>query len=585
MRIDRRRIEREAEDHIALGLLLRKRRSPERRREVERILAGPQSVSQKVQRIKRLDAEAEDGQPAEAVEPGSEPEAEGRERVPEARARTPERAGRPAASRVKASLEAASWWSFVFRELPRLRAFGRRTHTLLTGWFPPAVRADPALKGFLTQILQPWAAELGRRLKPVLELGWLHLTKRQYNWLAVLARLTERIVAADFAHLPWRERDLVDNLRGLEAQFLLLHSREGLLQELDSSLRTVFEKKSRLDSDYPPAAELVRRLLSAEASLPSLYNCLLAFNMVKRRRLLTLADLLRGDLGPAVSTSEYDCPPEIRSRIEEYVASALETAQTLHAQLTELRRLAGYLCYDEKGQADTRLLAAVYGPRLEADRENIMVLAPRLFTVFERAFQSLLAGTAAVEGVGKAALFEPAFFQTEFGRLAMVSDKLEKAVFGLANFPFSRFLAIRASNQGAIPKELEVLQLLEEGLAVLFNMGKILARVLAMDGVGAREEEEERPLDTSLLQGQPFRLPHAGRRLLADGFLRGLTVREALAQVIRICLITCHLLQDPALFLHFGKESRLAGQLAATLGQLEHLLDENTFAELKLRYA
>ncbi len=29
----------------------------------------------------------------------------------------------------------------------------------------------------------------------------------------------------------------------------------------------------------------------------------------------------------------------------------------------------------------------------------------------------------------------------------------------------------------------------------------------------------------------------------------------------------------------------LAGQLAATLGQLEHLLDENTFAELKLRYA
>jgi hypothetical protein len=33
------------------------------------------------------------------------------------------------------------------------------------------VRADPALKYFLTQILQPWAAELGQRLKPVLELG------------------------------------------------------------------------------------------------------------------------------------------------------------------------------------------------------------------------------------------------------------------------------------------------------------------------------------------------------------------------------------------------------------------------------
>ena len=95
----------------------------------------------------------------------------------------------------------------MFRELPRLRAFGRRTHTLLVSWLPPAVRADPALKGFLTQTLQPWAAELSQRLKPVLELGWLHLTKRQYNWIAVLARLAERILAADFAHLPWRDRN------------------------------------------------------------------------------------------------------------------------------------------------------------------------------------------------------------------------------------------------------------------------------------------------------------------------------------------------------------------------------------------
>jgi hypothetical protein len=286
-----------------------------------------------------------------------------------------------------------------------------------------------------------------------------------------------------------------------------------------------------------------------------------------------------------VSASEFDCPPEIRARIEEYAASCLETLQTLHAQLTELRRLAGYLSYDEKGQADTRLLAALYGPKWETDRENLMTLAPRLFMVLERAFQPLLCGTVTVEGAGRAALFEPAFFQTEFARLATVEDKLQKAVFGIANFPFSRFLAIRASSAGATPKELEVLQLLEEGLSVLFNLGKVLARVLAMDGVGAPEGEAGRPLDASLLQGLPFRLPQAGRRLQAEGFLRGLTVREALAKVIRTCFITSHLLQDPALFLHFGKEARLAAQLDATLGQLEHLLDEKAYAELRLRYA
>ena len=575
MRINRRQIEKEAEDHIALGLLLRKRRSPGRRQEVERILAGPQSVGRKIERIKQLDAEPETAGP-EAVEQGPEPEN---------RAEPAERAERQAARRIKSSPPPASFWAFVFHELPRLRAFGRRTHTLLVSWLPPAVRADPALKGFLVQTLQPWAAELNQRLKPVLELGWLHLTKRQYNWVAVLARLAERILAADFAHLQWRDRQLIDSLRALEAQFLLLHSREGILRELAASLRTVFEKKSRLESDYRPAADLVYRLLSPEASLPSLYNCLLAFNMVKSRRLLGLPDLLRGDLGEAVSASEFDCPPQISARIAEYVASSLENLQTLHAQLSELRRLAAYLSYDEQGQANTRVLAALYGPRLEVDRQNLMVLVPRLFTVFERSFQPLLAGTVTLEGPRKAALFEPAFFQTEFARLATVSDKLEKTVFGLANFPFSRFLAIRASSVGAIPKELEVLQLVEEGLAVLFNLGKALARVLAMDGVGAREGEAERPLDASLLQGQPFRLPHAGRRLQVHGFLHGLTVREGLGQVIRVCFTTGHLLQDPAVFLHFGKEPRLTAQLSSTLRQLEHLLDEKAYTELKLRYA
>jgi hypothetical protein len=570
MKSNRRQIEKEAEDHIALGLLLRRRRSPGRRAGVERILAGTQSVSQKVERIRRLDAEPE------AAEEGPGPE----ETV---RAEPPDRAERPAAARIKLNPPAASLWAFVFHELPRIRAFGRRTHTLLASWLPPAVRVDPAVKTFLAQTLQPWASELAQRLKPVLELGWLHLTKRQYNWLAVLARLAARILAADFAHLDCRDRNLVDSLRGLEAQFLLLHSREDVVQELTASLRTVFEKKSRVESDYRPAADLVYRLLSPDASLPSLYNCLLGFNMVKFRRLLGLADLTRG--GEGVSSGEFDCPPEIRERIAEYVASSLENLQTLHAQLTELRRLAGYLSYDAEGQADTHLLASLYGPRLEADRENLMVLAPRFFTVFERAFQPLLAGNVPAEGAPKAVVFEPSFFQTEFTRLATVTDKLEKAIFGFANFPYNRYVAIRGSNMGAIAKELEVMQLLEDGLGVLFNLGKTLARVLALDGVGARVEEPERPLDASLLQGQPFRLPHAERRLQAAGFLRGLTVREALGQVIRVCFNVCHLLQDPAVFLHFGKEPRLAAQLAATLRQLEHLLDDQAYTELKLRYA
>jgi len=571
-RTNRKQIEREAEDHIALGLLLRKRRSQQRRAEVQRIMAGPDGVAQKIDLIRRLDSRSEEDPPVEE--------------------RTERSAAPRAQQSVKTSPPAASFWSFAFRELPRIRAFGRRTHTLQASWFPPSVRADPAVKRFFVQSLLPWAGELARRLQPVLELGWLHLGKRQYNWVAVLARLADRALATDFAHLSYRDPHLVDSLRRVETPFLLLYSSGGIKAEVLHSLRLVFEKKSRLESEYGPTADLVNRLLDPEGSLPSLYNCLLALNMVRARRLLKLEDLIRPDLRDAVSSTEFDCSAEVRKRIQEYVESTLENAATLHAQLTEVRGLAGYLAYDDKGELDTRLLASLYeskaegaGGRLEEDQENLMVLAPRLFGVFERALLPLLAGSLTLEGAPKAVLFEPYFFQAEFVRLGGIVEKLEKAIFGFVNFPYKRYLAIRGSSMGAIPKEVEMLQLIDEGLAVLFTLGKSLARVLALSGVGFRAGEPETPLDPSALQGNPFRLPHAERRIESKGFLNGLTVQEAIRRTVSLCFSAGVLLQDPAVFLQFGKESKLAAQLAASLRQLEHLLDEQTFTELKLRYS
>ena len=50
----RREIEREAEDHITLGTLLRKERDEPRKRAVEKVLAGNLSVSQKIEKIEGI---------------------------------------------------------------------------------------------------------------------------------------------------------------------------------------------------------------------------------------------------------------------------------------------------------------------------------------------------------------------------------------------------------------------------------------------------------------------------------------------------------------------------------------------------
>jgi hypothetical protein len=354
----------------------------------------------------------------------------------------------------------------------------------------------------------------------------------------------------------------------------------------------VFEKKSKLESEYGPVADLVNRLLAEELTLPSLWNCLLALNMAKTRRFLSLGDLIRPGLGEAVSSVEYDCSPQVRAKIEEFVESSLEMLQALHEQLVEVRRINGYLVNDESGNLDTSLLSDFYeseakgeGVLLEKDRENVMVLAPRFFTAFDRTFQALLNGRVAFAGGGRGAVFSPDCFQTELTRLRNAIEKLERAAFSYANFPYKRYLQIRASAMGAIPKEVEVLQLIDEGLAVIFGLGQSLARLLAMNGVGAPEGEGEQPVEASALQGKPFRLPFTGRKLQARGFLQGKSVAELLAQVTGICFAADFLFQDPAIFLLLGKERKISSQLQLKLGQLEHLVDEKTFSELKLRYA
>jgi hypothetical protein len=106
-----------------------------------------------------------------------------------------------------------------------------------------------------------------------------------------------------------------------------------------------------------------------------------------------------------------------------------------------------------------------------------------------------------------------------------------------------------------------------------------------MNGVGAPEGEGEHPVEASALQGKPFRLPFTERKLQARGFLQGKSVAELLGEVTGICLEADVLFQDPAIFLLLGKESKISSQLQLKLRQLEHLVDEKTFTELKLRYA
>jgi len=53
--LTREEIEREADDHIALGLLLRKNREEPKKSAVQKVLSNPLTIPQKIERIKEID--------------------------------------------------------------------------------------------------------------------------------------------------------------------------------------------------------------------------------------------------------------------------------------------------------------------------------------------------------------------------------------------------------------------------------------------------------------------------------------------------------------------------------------------------
>jgi hypothetical protein len=576
VQVSHREIEKEAEDNIALGRLLRKDRVEEKRKAVERILSTDLRIPQKIEKIREIDEKAG----AEEVE----------EVVRGAHLQAVRRQSARIRDAVKAPQKSNSYLAYMLRERGSVREFGRKTHVLEPKLLPPGIRINPELRDFFVRYVQNWSAELSSRLNLVAEHGWLHLTPLQYNLVVLLKALADKILAYDFIHLNYRDRNLIDKLKRIESLFLMLQYRPEYMDGIINSVLTVYKKQGDKEEEGRETRSLVVRMLSKDATLPSLYNCVLGLNMAKHRRLLTLDDLIRPGLGDTVNAREFNCSIEVRQRIDAYIRNSLESIKKLHNQLFEVRRLNSYLSYDEQGAIDSSSLQRLYKKTFreeegdyDTDQENMLLFAQRLFHAFYRNFLSLLNGKVLIGGVGPAAVFSRSFYEMEMARLATVIRKLKRGPFHFRDFPLSQYLRVKDAKIGAIGTETELIQLIEEGIACLADLGKSLARVLGSSVEGLEIDAQE-PLEPVILRGKPYSLPHAEQRIRDRSYLDGKTVSEALAEAVSLCFTMAMVFRDRFVFLVLGSERRYELELQTQLRLLKNLIDPDRYQELLSLY-
>jgi len=482
--------------------------------------------------------------------------------------------------------------AFLFRDYLRVQEFGRKAHVLETRLFPPRVRMDSRLAHFLAKEIQPSAVELSARLRPVMEHGWMYLTARQYNLIALLKRLTDRLQGFDFLRLNWRDHNLIDGMRRIESLFLMLHQNPDLVDSILEALRVFFDKRHEEKEEVVRASSLVLEILAEDFTLPSLYNCIVGLNIMKYRRMLTLADLIHEGAGDIVDSLTFDCEDQVRSRMDAYVEDALQSMKKEHEQLQEARRINSYVTVDEQDRPETAVLRQLYAsaePRspsdFDADQGNLVLFLSRLLRGYDRIFSPLLGGTYPLEGGEKVTVFSRSFFETDFARLRMVADKLETGPFHFSSFPLSRYLQIKAARLGTVGNETQGTELILEGVGCLVDIGKTLVKVLgARSSGGGGSSGPETPLQPSVLQGKAFSLPAENRKLQTRSFLSGKTVIEALGVAVSVCFTMGLLFQDDFLALFLGKERKLLADLHARLRLMENLLEPESFQSLSALY-
>jgi hypothetical protein len=574
--ISRGEIEKEADDNIALGRLLRKDRDDEKKRAVEKVLATDLLIPQKIEKIREID-ETQDAQEIEGV-------------VRRAYLQAVRRRFVRFRDTIKAPQKAQPYLRYMFRDRGRIHAFGRKTHVLETPLLPPGIRANRGLRNFFVRDLQNWASAISPRLDLITEHGWLHLTPLQYNLAVLLKSLADKCLAFDFVHLNYRDRDLIDKMKRIERLFLMLHYRREYEQIVLESILKVYRKQGKTEEEAEETRSLAVRMLDQDVALPSLYNCIVGLNMVKHRRFCTLADLMRPGLGEAVSTREFNCSVAVRQRIDTYIHNSLESIKKLHSQLYEVRRLNSFLSYDEEGQVDFGNLERLYSKivpadegTFETDQANVLLFAQRLFDGFNRTFFALLNGTVQIGGVGKTTIFSRAFYEMELARLGTIIEKLKKGPFHFRSFPLSQYLQVKEAKIGAIGNELELIQLIDEGIASLADLGKSLARVLGSSTEKPGNKQEE-PLDPLIFQGKPYAIPYAEQRIRDKSYLDGMTVSQALADAVSLSFSMGMLFRDRFVFFVLGSARRYETELKGQLRLMENLLDPEQYRELLSRY-
>ncbi len=447
-------LEQEAKSLITLGVLLQKKRHPDLKKKVEQIAVMNISTDEKINKIKELD-KCFSGREVKHDD--------------EVHALSIEKPAHPRTKVVKQFVEKASLFQFIFVESRMLNKFGKKTHMLEARAFPPKIKLQDDISLKMIRLHQKSAKELWLFLNKVEQLGWLYLTKKRYNLFMALRDLCFELMTTNFFFRKGDHRNLVARYKLMENSFLVLHSHPDYITEIERGLTVLEEKGKEFTSDIAELKVLINRLLLRDLTMPSLYNFILAINMIKTRKYLVLKDLIRENAEKAIDTKVFNCSLQVERKISAHVEKLVTALTQDKEKLKQYQKITSYL-HEEYKQEKYPLLEKLYPFSFEdghadftSDMHKMLVCTPNLLSGFVTAFEPFLLGKFATDKNEDGTFTGDNRFYPEINLLDSVIERLKLLKKKTASFPRERFLSLKTSMNDAIAVEHDIFNEIERG--------------------------------------------------------------------------------------------------------------------------
>lgn len=580
-----------SDEHLLLARILERRRSKTARAEVNTVLESGLPIKEKLQRIEAIDRKHASSSHTKRSSPTVETER------PDTAATSrnaslaqlgvppythPDRVARREIHKRRISLKRSpsvgSFWDYIFRQARQMRDFNRSTQLLSFGFLSLRPRINPQALHRYRRLAQTEIRDLHRAISPILEDGWLVLTKVEYNLIAVLVQLCNHIEHHSFSIPAGKPHDALRVFSEMERDILILLHEDRDGTRMTGIIGRYYASQTRSESpDVLKLGSTIAILLDTGNSTRGVAALVRALNMVATGRYLEIDTINAPPEDELIPTEYYDCDIDIGERIAEYLTNMIGRVPLLSARIAEVSRLEVFLRTDGD---DMYAPPAQFAQWSDSDRSLIDHIL-QLNAAFRSHADTILDGTVGVANGTAFTAFDVKCFGPEINRFSRIVHRLERVSYDLPGFPMERFLKLHREREESTTLEREAISLLEDFSTQMIRVGGKLGQLIRNRRAGSGTADSLDPPWSPVVFLRPFYSADMERIISDPGPFSGISIFEALTRIAQIAILTARYLEDRTLINELRESGALRAELDGIITGIHRIADSEVYEAVR----